>query len=193
MCGRYLFKLNDDEELHDWIQQLSLSESHDLSLKEVFPSQKTIVFSSPHTPVIMRWGLKKFDDKGLLINARSESVKESPFFKDHLNNRRCLIKADAFFEWNNEKQKNIVSNYTQKALYMAGIYDDSTAIPTFAILTDEAEGNFRKLHHRIPLFIPEAYLQKYIDDGSNLLEDFRNLKQIDLVYENLDPQMTLFE
>jgi putative SOS response-associated peptidase YedK len=192
MCGRYLFKLNDDEELQDWIQQLNLSEINDLSLGEVFPSQKTIVFSAPDTPMIMRWGLKKWDDKGLIINARSESVKDSPFFKDHLTYRRCLIKADAFFEWNKDKQKNIVTDPTQKPLYMAGIYDDSTEIPTFAILTDEAEGNFRELHNRIPMFIPEAYLQKYIDDGAHLLEDFRNLKQIELTYESQAAQISLF-
>jgi putative SOS response-associated peptidase YedK len=192
MCGRYLFKQNDDEELHDWIQQLNLSETHDLSLGEVFPSQKTIVFSAPNKPVVMRWGLKKWDDKGLVINARSESVKESPFFKDHLTYRRCLIKADAFFEWNTDKQKNIVTDPTQKPLYMAGLYDNSTEVPTFAILTDEAEGDFRKLHTRVPLFIPEAYLQRYIDDGASLLEDFRNLKQIELIYENQTAQMSLF-
>jgi putative SOS response-associated peptidase YedK len=193
MCGRYLFKQNDDEELNDWIQKLNLGNPAELSLKEVFPSQKTIVLIAPNTPAVMRWGLKKWDDKGLIINARSESVKESPFFKEHLSLRRCLIKADAFFEWNKDKQKNIVSGPQQKPFYMAALYDDSTETPTFAILTDEAEGEFRKLHNRVPLFIPEAYIQRYIDDGAALLEDFRNLKQIDLTWKNQETQISLFE
>lgn len=193
MCGRYLFKQNDDEELNNWIQQLNLENPSDLSLREIFPSQKTIVLTAPDSPAIMRWGLRKWDDKGLIINARSESVNDSPFFKDHLAKRRCLIKADAFFEWNKDKQKNIVHGPQQKAFYMAGLYDDSTEIPTFAILTDEADGDFRKLHNRIPLFIPEAYLQRYIDDGDRLLEDFRNLKQINLNWTNQDAQLSLFE
>jgi putative SOS response-associated peptidase YedK len=193
MCGRYLFKQNEDEELNDWIQKLNLENPLELSLKEVFPSQKTIVLIAPNTPAIMRWGLKKWDDKGLIINARSESAKESPFFKEHLSLRRCLIKADAFFEWNKDKQKNIVSGSQQKPFYMAGLYDDSTETPTFAILTDEAEGEFRKLHNRVPLFIPEAYLQRYIDNGDSLLEDFRNLKQMELTWKNQETQISLFE
>ncbi|KAF0223974.1 MAG: hypothetical protein FD133_1183 [Erysipelotrichaceae bacterium] len=193
MCGRYLFKQNEDEELHDWVQQLNLSDVSDLSLGEIFPSQKTIVLKAPDSPAIMRWGLKKWDDKGLIINARSESIKESPFFKEHLAMRRCLIKAEAFFEWDKNKQKNIVHQDEQKSIYMAGVYDDSTEIPTFAILTDEAEGDFRKLHNRVPLFIPEAYLQKYIDDGADLLEDFRNLKQIDLNWKSQAAQISLFD
>ena len=193
MCGRYLFKQNDDEELNDWIQKLNLENPSELSLKEVFPSQKTIVLIAPDTPAIMRWGLKKWDDKGLIINARSESVKESPFFREHLSLRRCLIKAEAFFEWNKDKPQNIVSGPQQEPFYMAGLYDDSTETPTFAILTDEAEGEFRKLHNRVPLFIPEAYLQRYIDDGAALLEDFRNLKQFDLTWKNQETQISLFE
>jgi putative SOS response-associated peptidase YedK len=193
MCGRYLFKQNDDEELNDWIHKLNLENPSELSLKEVFPSQKTIVLIGPDTPAVMRWGLKKWDDKGLIINARSESVKESPFFREHLSLRRCIIKAEAFFEWNKDKQKNIVSGPQQKPFYMAGVYDDSTETPTFAILTDEAEGEFRKLHNRVPLFIPEVYLQRYIDDGAALLEDFRNLKQFDLTWKNQETQISLFE
>ncbi len=193
MCGRYLFKQNDDEELSGWIKQLNLSDPNELSIREVYPAQKTIVFSDLKTPVIMRWGLKKWDDKGLIINARSESVKENSFFNDHMTYRRCLIKADAFFEWDKNKQKNVVKTPTQKPFYMAGIYDDSTDIPTFAILTDEADGAFRNLHHRVPLIIPDAYLQKYIEDGVKLLDDFRNLKQIDLIWENQATQISLFE
>jgi len=193
MCGRYLFKQNDDEELQDWIKQLNLSDQNDLSLREVFPSQKTIVLIAPNTPQVMCWGLKKWDDQGLIINARSESIKESSFFKEHLSARRCLIKAEAFFEWDKNKQKNIVYADHKQAFYMAGLYDDSTAISTFAILTDEADGEFRKLHHRIPLMIPEAYLQKYIDDGEKLLEEFRNLKQIKLNWQNQAPQISLFD
>lgn len=193
MCGRYLFKQNDDEELNDWIQKLNLENPAELSLKEVFPSQKTIVLLGPDTPAVMRWGLKKWDDKGLIINARSESVKESPFFKEHLSLRRCIIKAEAFFEWNKEKQKNIVFGPQKKPFYMAGLYDDSTETPAFAILTDEAEGNFRQLHNRVPLFIPEAYIQRYLDDGAALLEDFRNLKQTELTWKSQEPQISLFE
>ena len=40
--------------------------------------------------------------------------------------------------------------------------------------------------------IPEAYANKYLRDGASVLEDFRNLRQIDLTWVNQAPQLTLF-
>src|ERR1700716_74055 len=53
---------------------------------------------------LMRWGLvpawvkdpRKFS---LLINARSETVREKPAFKNAIKRRRCLIPADGYYEW----------------------------------------------------------------------------------------------
>ena len=35
----------------------------------------------------------------LLINARSETVREKPAFKIAFKRRRCLIPADGYYEW----------------------------------------------------------------------------------------------
>lgn len=192
MCGRYLFKQNEDEELHDWVAQLKLEPTAPIALREVFPTNTTIVLTGNQDPQLMTWGLPKWDGPGVIINARSESVLDSRFFKDHLLNRRCLIKADGFFEWDKNKQKHLVQSASGLPFFMAGCYDTTLERPRFVILTDEAEGAFRSLHTRVPLMIPAAYAQKYLDDGASVLEDFRNLRQIDLTWINQAPQLTLF-
>jgi putative SOS response-associated peptidase YedK len=192
MCGRYLFKQNEDEELHDWVAQLKLEPTAPIALREVFPTNTTIVLTGNQDPQLMTWGLPKWDGPGVIINARSESVLDSRFFKDHLLNRRCLIKADGFFEWDKNKQKHFVQSASGLPFFMAGCYDTTLERPRFVILTDEAEGAFRSLHTRVPLMIPAAYAQKYLDDGASVLEDFRNLRQIDLTWINQAPQLTLF-
>ena len=192
MCGRYLFKQNEDEELHDWVSQLNLGQNQPLALHEVFPTNTTIVLTGLKKPEIMTWGFPKWEGPGVIINARSESVMESRFFKEHMLNRRCLIKADGFFEWDKNKQKHLVRSADGLPFYMAGCFDHTSERSRFVILTDEAEGAFRTLHTRVPLMIPEDYAQKYLTDGATLLDDFRNLRQIELSWVNQAPQLSLF-
>lgn len=53
-------------------------------------------------PVYMRWGLIpswQKEPKPGPINARAETVAERPMFRSAYRQRRCLIPADGFFEW----------------------------------------------------------------------------------------------
>lgn len=53
-------------------------------------------------PVYMRWGLIpswQKEPKPGPINARAETVGERPMFRGAYRQRRCLIPADGFYEW----------------------------------------------------------------------------------------------
>lgn len=53
-------------------------------------------------PVYMRWGLVpswQKEPKAGPINARAETVAERPMFRAAYRQRRCLIPADGFYEW----------------------------------------------------------------------------------------------
>ena len=57
-----------------------------------------------HDLSLMRWGLipawaKDASGAAKMINARSETARTKPAFRDPLKYRRCLIPADAFYEW----------------------------------------------------------------------------------------------
>src|ERR1019366_9217167 len=54
--------------------------------------------------VLLRWGLipSWADDPKIgsrMINARAESVRTKPSFRHAFKQKRCLILADGFFEW----------------------------------------------------------------------------------------------
>ena len=61
----------------------------------------------------MRWGLtpawarQKTGPRGGIqvpswINARCETIAEKPSFRDAFHHRRCLLPADAFYEWKSD-------------------------------------------------------------------------------------------
>jgi len=67
--------------------------------------------------VLMRWGLIPFwakDPKiGLrTINAKAETIVTAPAFREAIRYRRCLVPADAFYEWQriSEKVKAAIRN-----------------------------------------------------------------------------------
>ena len=54
--------------------------------------------------VLMRWGLIPYWAKdpsiGLrAINAKAETITTTPAFREAIKHRRCLVPADAFYEW----------------------------------------------------------------------------------------------
>jgi putative SOS response-associated peptidase YedK len=97
---------------------------------------------------MLRWGLipSWADDPGLgscMINARSEPASEKPSFRRAFRERRCLIPADGFYEWqrtDNGKQLYYVRMKNGSPFAFAGLWeiwlrDDGPEIRSYTILT----------------------------------------------------------
>jgi putative SOS response-associated peptidase YedK len=96
------------------------------------------------------------------INARAETALDSTAFGPALRSRRCVIPADAFYEWRREvrpPQPFAIGPADGRPLFaFAGIWTDASAErpPTAAILTTEANAAMRPLHHRMPVLLDEV-------------------------------------
>src|SRR5207248_7569341 len=107
MCGRYRLS-----------RRKQIIEEHFATFSEeqeweprynVAPTQSVpIIRQNPKEPrrelSLARWGLvpswaKDTSAAARMINARSETADTKPAFCDALKFRRCLIPADAFYEW----------------------------------------------------------------------------------------------
>ena len=89
------------------------------------------------SPFAMQWGYTLSDGKKI-INARSETAAGKPLFRDGMENRRCLIPAGNYFEWEKrgkEKIKYAIRPADSPSMYMAGIYRLEKGKPVFTILT----------------------------------------------------------
>jgi putative SOS response-associated peptidase YedK len=112
MCSRYF--LDDDGNIIAYTFQVPV---HDRILKRfnIAPTQQAPVVRAASNGgreiAMLRWGLVPFWAKDLkigtkMINARSEGIDTKPAFRDALKERRCIVPATGFFEWQGEPGRN---------------------------------------------------------------------------------------
>lgn len=123
------------------------------------------------------WGFRPFwtpaDDGRSWINARSETALASPAFGPALRTHRCVIPADAFYEWDRTstpRQPYAIASATDgEMLALAGIWSaPRDAPPTAAILTTSPNALLAGLHHRMPVILPRELLDAWLDPTTEL-------------------------
>lgn len=182
MCGRYL-SLSNPEQL---AERFEVDEVRTEPLAErynVAPTQEiyaVIERSGRRRLGTLRWGFvppwaEQLRGTRQPINARIESVATSRMFATSFAQRRCLLPADGFYEWQERgegrrKQPYLLRDPDATPLAFAGIWtvwrppDDADADPLFttAIVTTAAEGVMADLHDRMPLVLPPALWSEWL-------------------------------
>ena len=126
--------------------------------------------------VLVRWGLipswvKEPGSFSTLINARSETAADKPSFRGAMRHRRCLVPADGFYEWTGAagtKQPHLVRPARGGPMAMAGLWEhwlgaDGSELETMAILTTTASPDLAWLHDRMPVILPPAAFEAWLD------------------------------
>jgi len=120
---------------------------------------------------LLRWGLIPFWAKeasiGMkLVNARGETLADKPAFRNAYRQRRCLIPADAFYEWKaiaGRKQPYCIRMRDEAPFGMAGLWErwkapDGQMVESCTIVTVDANALIAELHERMPLILaPDDY------------------------------------
>ncbi|MGB7925118.1 MAG: SOS response-associated peptidase [Pyrinomonadaceae bacterium] len=139
----------------------------------------------------LKWGLipswaKDTSMGAKLINARSETVTEKPAFRQAFKQRRCIITADGFYEWQRtkgRKQPFYFRMRDERPFGFAGLWErwegeGSKVINSCAILTTEANEVLRPVHDRMPIILhPEDY-ELWLDADA---------RKMDIIKEMLRP------
>jgi putative SOS response-associated peptidase YedK len=108
-----------------------------------------------------------------MINARAETVATMPAFRESLRKRRCLIPADAFYEWfKNEKAKTpfCFTMADDSIFAFAGIWGswrnpEGKAIETCSIITTTPNALLIDIHDRMPVILPDDAYGLWLDPG----------------------------
>ncbi len=124
----------------------------------------------------LKWGLVPYWAKDLksakpLINARGETVREKPSFRQAFRSGRCVILADGFYEWKRDNGSAKIPYFFRlksgRTMAFAGIADtwdkDGKPIETAAIVTTQANELMAPVHDRMPVILPEDRLLAWLD------------------------------
>ncbi|MDF3001039.1 MAG: hypothetical protein K0Q48_1158 [Bacillota bacterium] len=173
MCGRYTFftdkELQEVDEIIDQISNEILLEK--MQAGEIFPTNAAPVLLPQGELVIPRlmiWGFPNFRNKGVIINARSETARERKLFGASLESRRCVIPSTGFYEWDRQKRKYLFNMPDSKMIYMAGIYSRFEEENRFVILTAGANRSMEQVHDRMPVILPKNRIRDWLLDASQI-------------------------
>lgn len=213
MCGRYTLKTPP----MDWGQLLlPLIDSQTISASwqpryNIAPTQNVLaVFQADASAAIgsFRWGLlpgwaKDASVGSRMINARSETLHEKRSFSGPLKNKRCMIIADGYYEWqklaNGKKQACWIAPEQGGVMLLAGLWESNRRIAeqpilSCTIITTAANDNLSSIHDRMPVVLDEDAAERWLkpklepDDARTMLraaeDDFFNVRQVSSYVNN---------
>ena len=177
MCARYRIDI-DIETIKEIFEEIERRfPGVIMSTGELFPTDIAPILT-PDGPAPAKWGYKRADGKGQIINARSETADEKPTFKrsmDGTQGGRCVIPTTGFFEWTKDKHKikYLFELPDEQLLYMAGLYDYIDNDLCMVVLTRQANDSVADVHDRMPVILTGDQLKLWLtetDEAKQIIE-----------------------
>ena len=178
MCSRYFLDADGNVIAYTFTVPL-----HDRVRKRfnIAPTQEAPVIRAAREGggrevAMLRWGLVPFWAADLnvgtrMINARSDGVESKPAFREAMKQRRCIVPATGFFEWQGEpgrKQPCAITLPGHELFAFAGLWerwksrDGGDPVETFTIVTTDANEQVARIHDRMPVILPRDAIDTWL-------------------------------
>src|SRR6202047_1796473 len=183
MCGRFVITSPPEalRQIFGYFEQPNFPPRHNIAPTQPIPV--VIIENGVRHFRLMRWGLlpawvKAPRQFSLLINARAETVREKPAFKNAIRRRRCLIPADGYYEWqvlDRRKRPHFIHRRDGQPFGVAGLAEpwvgpNGEELDTVAIVTAPASADLAVLHHRVPVTISPPDFGRWLDCSADEAE-----------------------
>ena len=178
MCGRFAQRLPSSR-LVDMYRTLPLLANVGPN-HNVAPTPTAMVVSAEPEKAerrlsLMKWGLvPSWSKSGKMdfatINAKCETAATSATYRSAFRTRRCIVPADAFYEWKklgdgpkSPKQPYAIARADGEPLWLAGMWEgwkqpDDEWLRTCTIITTTPNGTMANIHSRMPVVLaPEDW------------------------------------
>ena len=185
MCGRFARKSTQDF-LTEWfgveLEDMPwFAPSYNVAPQSVQPVVRPNRDTGAREFALLRWGLVPFWAKDpkfgyTTINARAEEAASKPAFRDALKKRRCLVPADAFYEWQRDntntkpktKRPFAFALKSGEPYAFAGLWDrwqgkNNETLETFTILTTDPNELMEPVHNRMPVILEPKDYERWLD------------------------------
>jgi putative SOS response-associated peptidase YedK len=188
MCGRYALFASGDE----IAKRFRLAEAPQLDARNnIAPTQTVAAVRATDAGrelARLRWSLISSwaTDPTMaykLINARAETVESKPSFRSAFKQRRCLILASAFYDWQQGKGKSkqpyCMRPRDGELFSIAGVWEswhdpEGEEVESCTILTTTANELMRTIHDRMPVILDTEAEWVWLDPHAPV-EDLRSL------------------
>jgi len=118
------------------------------------------------------------------FNAKSETLEKSRLFGPYLKGSRCLVPADAFYEWKKavvskgpgkaageltEKHPMCIRMRSEEPFMFAGLFsvwkgeEEGAELATFTIITTAPNQLLAPIHNRMPVILREKEYDRWLD------------------------------
>jgi putative SOS response-associated peptidase YedK len=128
---------------------------------------------------LQRWGLVPYwaNDAKFgysTINARAEEVTTKAAFREAFKARRCLVPADAFYEWqrldSKSKQPFAIALRSGEPYALAGLWErwkpkDGAPLESFSIITTDLNELMQTIHDRMPVILHPRDHERWLQPG----------------------------
>lgn len=186
MCGRFV-SASSPGEIADYFGASGVAETLTEPNYNVAPSVPVPVIvarDDERQLDLMRWGLIPFWAKSAsignkMINARVETVTEKSAFRNAIKKHRCIIPADAFYEWTAvvdptakkpRKQPWCIQRSDGAPFAFAGMFEswqdpegDGSRLRSCTILTGPANAAMEPIHDRMPIMVAPAMWDAWLN------------------------------
>jgi putative SOS response-associated peptidase YedK len=126
MCNRYSSTKN---EAHLQLRRAAIAIANLFTRYNVAPNTPAPIVTLNGESLVSRemgWGVRGFDGR-LLMNAKSESARTKPMWRNSWAQRRCVIPADGYYDWKTEGRQNLpyrIMLKDESLFWFAGLWSD---------------------------------------------------------------------
>jgi putative SOS response-associated peptidase YedK len=107
------------------------------------------------------------------FNAKAETLTDRPAYRNAFLKRRCVVPAEAFYEWvgpKKERQPLNIARKNGKLLSMAGLFNywkpaasQGRPMLTFTVVTTVPSQWMARIHNRMPVILQDNQIDTWLD------------------------------